>query len=103
MTMDPMIQVLQQLVEMDDRLLSFGNQGQWDQLAPLCGERDELLQSLLSRKLLSTQGELLQACLEHMAETNQKLIALGEQEMSLLAGELRQIRTGQKLGHTYGD
>lgn len=98
-----MIQVLHQLADMDDRLLSCGRQGQWDQLAQLCGERDCLLQSLLSQELLSAHGELLRAHLERMAETNRILIALGEQETNVLSVELRHIRTGQKLGHTYGD
>lgn len=97
-----MIQVLQQLVDMDDKLVSFGRQGQWDQLTRLCGERDQLLQLLLSPELLLSHAELLRGYLERMAETNRILIDLGEQEMNALAVEIRQLHTGQKLDHTYG-
>ncbi len=93
----------EKLLELTQAMLAAAEQRDWDRLAGLEAERSRLIAACFgpARPLADTTAMV--GCIRQMLDLDRKVIAIAEDGLRVIAGEIADLERGRRAHRAYGD
>lgn len=93
----------EKLIELTQNMLAAAERGDWDRLAMLEAERSRLVAACFESSPAGVNATAMVGCIRQMLELDRRVIAIAENGLRDIAGEIAALDRGRRAHRAYGE